>query len=75
MASKEPEWKKRCRKCRYSTLMHGCREQMIACYYIAIKEERRGCPGAECDKFTPRRRGRPKKEKNDESKRIPEVSC
>ena len=57
---KEPEWKKRCRKCKYSVLMTGMRVQTIACYYIAMKEERRGCPGSECDKFEPRRRGQNK---------------
>lgn len=55
--------------------MHGGRVQTIACFYIAIKEEPRGCSGANCDKYEPRRRGRPKKEKKNDWKRISEVGC
>ena len=56
--AKEPEYKKRCRKCMYSTMMHtGRNASVIACYYNGKTQQRRGCPASECDKFEPKIRG------------------
>ena len=59
---KEPKWKKRCRRCKYHTIMTGgdIKGDTTACYYIGMTEKRRGCPGAHCDKFEPMRRGKKK---------------
>lgn len=58
---KQPEHKKRCKKCKYSVEMPAVQRgwgKMCACYYIAIKHERRGCPAENCDKFEPKGKGR-----------------
>ena len=58
--AKESDYKKRCKKCIYSTAMYGLRHQrtVTACYYMGLTGERRGCHGSECDKFVPKRRGK-----------------
>ena len=56
---RDSSYKKRCRKCKYSTIMHGIKYQksVLACYYLGITGERRGCKASECDKYEPRKRG------------------
>lgn len=59
--AKEPEHKKRCRRCKYSTRISGVSGKeapVTACYYFGMTNEVRGCPASECDKFEPRRRGK-----------------
>lgn len=57
---KEPEWKKRCRRCKYHTLMYSLemRGNNIACYYYGFTGERKNCSGENCDKFESYRRGK-----------------
>lgn len=40
--------------------MHGMKYQksVLACYYLGITGERRGCKASECDKYEPRKRGK-----------------
>ena len=59
MVEKEPEYKKRCRKCKYHVKLsvpgYG---PYTACDYLEKRNELRGCPASECDKFESRRKKR-----------------
>lgn len=49
---KEPEFKKRCRTCKYRTMMsHNKHMSAIACGYILATGHMRGMPGEQCTRY------------------------